>query len=123
MSRQAAMFALAVVATVLVAAGFSWKWLHPPESYWSEEKAQSYVDAFTAVHAAEDGLLHEPSDSGAAAYRAALLRYDTLQNELDQARSARDRTGTYFVLAGLAFLVAAYGLWRFYAEAPDEKTG
>lgn len=123
MTRRVLLPTLGVIAVAVVMLGVSWKWLHPPESYWSQEQAQALVDAFTAVHAAEDTAAHGPNDPGAAEFLAARRRYDAMKSDLDQARSARDRTGNYLTVSGLALLVSVYLLWHFYTPPSDEKGG
>ena len=114
---------LGVIAVALLVVGASWKSLYPPESYWSREQAQAFVDAFSAVHQAEDTMEHGPHDPGAAEFLAARHRYDMLKNELNQARSARDRTGIYLAVAGLALFLSVLLLWHFYAPPTDQKAG
>ena len=121
MTRRLILSALGIAAVTLTALGVSWKWLHPPESYWSKEQAQQLVDAFGAVHAAEDAAPHGPNDPGGAAFLAARRRYDALQNELEQARTARDRTGNYLAVAGVVLLVIVYFLWHFSPPPAGEK--
>jgi hypothetical protein len=119
MMRRLPLIALAIMGIVLVALGVTWKWLHPPESYWSQTQAQQYVEAFAAVHAAEDGHGAEGATDGDL--MAARQRYDSMKSDLDQARTARDRTSNYLTYAGLALLVSAFALWHFYGQATDEK--
>ena len=120
MMRRLSLTALASTGVILIALGVSWQWLHPPESYWSKSQAQQYVDAFVAVHAAEDS--HGPDGTPTSDLIAARQKYDSLKSELDQARSARDRTGNYLSYAGLAVLVLTYVLWHFYAQTAGEKS-
>jgi hypothetical protein len=120
MMRRLSLIALALTGTILIALGVSWKWLRPPEAYWSQKQAQQYVDAFVAVHAAEDGLGADGAPT--TDLIAARQKYDSLKDELDLARTARDRTGNYFSYAGLALLLSACVLWHFYAPTSDEKT-
>jgi len=119
MTRRFILSTFGVLAIVLVIVGATWKWIYPPESYWSPEQAQALVDAFTEVHQAEDAGAHGPNDPGAADFLAARRRYDTIKDELNQARSARDQTGKYFTIAGLSLLIVTYGLWRFWAPPVD----
>ena len=53
------------------------------------------------MHAAEDSAPHGPNDPGAADFLAARRRYDAMKSELDEARSARDRTGLYLTCGRL----------------------
>lgn len=123
MTRLVVLPMLGLIAVALLILGISWKWLHPPESYWSPEQAQSYVDAFSAVHAAEDAAARGPNAPGAADFHAARRRYDEAKRELDQARSARDRTGHYLTTAGLSLLVAVLLLWHVWSPSTDTKGG
>jgi hypothetical protein len=122
MTRRIAVAALAIVAVALVALGTTWKWFYPPESYWSEEQAQALVDAFSAVHAAEDAAPHGPDDPGGATFLAARRHFDSMRSELEQARSARDRTGRYLAIAGFVLLLIVYSLWHFSPQF-EEKSG
>ncbi len=120
MIRSVVLPALSVLAVSLVIVGATWKWTHPPESYWSKEQAQSLVDAFGAVHAAEDKAPHGPNDPGGLDFLAARRHYDALQTQLEQARSRRDSTGFWFSATGLALLVAVYLAWQFVPRTTDE---
>lgn len=121
MTHRVVLPMLGVIAFALVLMGVSWKWLHPPETYWSQEQAQALVDAFTAVHAAEDTTAHGPNDPVAADFLAARRRYDAMKGELDEARTARDRTGIYVTVAGVILLVAVFVVWHSYSPPSDEK--
>jgi hypothetical protein len=114
MTRRVFLPALGVLGIALVVWGIAWKWLHPPESYWSQQQAQALVDAFGAVHAAEDKAPHGPNDPGADEFLAARRRYDNLKSDLEQARTTRDRTGLYVALAGLLLLISMLLVWHFY---------
>jgi hypothetical protein len=122
MTLRIAVIALGIVAVMLIVLGATWKWFHPPESYWSKEQAQALVDAFGAVHAAEDAGPHGPNDPGGVAFMAARRHYDAVQNELEQARTARDLAGRYLAIAGFVLLLVVYSLWRFSPPA-EEKGG
>lgn len=121
MPQRTILISMVVIGVAFVILGTSWKWLHPPESYWSEKQAQQYLDAFTAVHAAEDS--HGTGSAGDTDFVAARQRYDIIKNELDQARSARDRTSNYLTIAGLALFLSVLLLWHFYAPPTDEMGG
>lgn len=113
MTRRVLVPVMLAAGVGLVIVGLGWKWLFPPKSYWSQEKARQLVDAYTKLHAMQDGKEHGPlkgtanSTAGNDATSLAALkqRYESLQSELDRARSARDRTGAYLGAAGLALVV------------------
>jgi len=112
---------LGVVAVALVILGVSWKWLYPVDSYWSEEKSQALLDAFDAVHAAEDEAVHGSNTLRTSGLLAARRRYDAMKSELNQARTARDRTGAYLASAGLALLLSVFLLLRFGTPPSAEQ--
>ncbi len=120
MTQRVLLPALGLLGIALVVLGIAWKWLHPPESYWSQEQAQSLVDAFGAVHAAEDKAPHGPNDPGADEFLAARRRYDSLKSDLEQARTTRDRTGLFLASAGLLLLIFVWVLWHFCLQ-PEHK--
>ena len=119
MTRQVLLPTMGAIGVVLFLLGVSWTWLHPPESYWSEEQAKAFVDAFHAVHAAEDSVDHGPNDPGAAAFLAARHRYDRIKSELDEARTARGRSSRYLTATGLILMLATIGVWHFWPDSDD----
>jgi hypothetical protein len=111
----------------LSVAGASWKHWFPPQSYWSQEKARQLVDTSTKLHAMQDG--QHGAEKGAAhsvpaidttALAAVKQQYESLQNELDRARSARNRTGLYVGALGLALVVL--GILIFVKTPPPDPS-
>jgi hypothetical protein len=98
---------MVVGGAVLLVLGVNWERIRPPESYWSQDKAEQYVQAFSDVHAAQDHVEHGNNDPGDGDLDAARERYLTLRQELDRARSTRATTGKALAVMGLVTLLLA----------------
>jgi hypothetical protein len=125
MTRRVLVPVIVAAGVVLILVGLGWKWLFPPKSYWSQEQARQYLDAYTKLHAMQDGQEHGPAkgtskETSKAASKAApdaasnkdtaslaevRQRYESLKSQLERARTARDRTGIYLAAAGTAIVV------------------
>ena len=115
MSSAAVPAALAGLGLVLLALGFLWQFISPPEKNWSRAQAKEYSAASLAMHGAShphqhdarDGSRHNHTDELAAARQ----RFDAIKQQLDQA-TERPQQAAYWlkVVGGLCTGIAAVAL-------------
>jgi hypothetical protein len=107
-----------VAGVGLIFLGLAWQQLYPPTSYWGSEKAKQLevaaAEAHNLQHVAEDG-----GSNGAKSFAEAKARYDKLQSELEYARKAHDRTGSYLAAVGASLVFA--GIWIYLKVPPAES--
>jgi hypothetical protein len=121
MHQRILTYLLAAAALGLILLGMAWNSLFPPSSYWSEEKALEYRDAFRAAHAAQDAASHGAHTGDDAQVLKTRANYERIQDELNQAQTARGRTGFSLVLVGLLLFLASLGTRRAWSDSPATK--
>lgn len=113
MIRRFAWLTIGAVAIALIVLGVSWKHLLPPESYWSAQDAQEYEAAFLAAHAAQRNVVGQNPAETEKNFATAHQEYERMRSELERARTTRDRTGKFLIVAGLLLLLTAVLLRQF----------
>jgi hypothetical protein len=101
----------------------SWKQLHPPADYWSQEQASQYEAAANAVHDMQHMADEEASAKDAASFAEAKRRFDELKNELENARTAHDRTGQYLAALGAGLIAAGVFVFLKVPPADPDDSG
>jgi len=81
---------------ISIAVGIAWPAFVKPANVWTEEQAAQWEAANDALHAAR-------SQRGSPDLTAARERFARIDSELEAARYARDRWGTW--IAGCGFVV------------------
>jgi hypothetical protein len=117
MMRRVLVSGILTVGIGVIVLGLFWQRLHPPESYWPQEKARELMEASNEWHASQDSKADGKKGPDPAAEAAIKERYEGLKNELDRARRARNRNGSYVAAAGAA--VIALGIW-LYIKMPAQ---
>jgi hypothetical protein len=120
MLRLAVLLMMGLAAVGLLVVGLNWDRIRPPEAYWSQDRAQDYVAAFSAVHATESEAVNGSTYSSTSEFEAVRKRYDEIKGQLDRARSARERGGKLVLASGLLLLLATIAL-RHYWPAPPRR--
>ena len=118
MTRRILLPVILAAGVGLILLGLGWKQLYPPTSYWSEQQAQQYMDAFTKLHELQDSDEHGASNQDKVALAAAKENYEKLENQLEYARKAHDRTGSYLAAAGAGLV--AIGI-LIYVKGPQPE--
>lgn len=118
MARRIFLPVTLVAGVGLILLGLAWKQLYPPESYWSEEQARQLVDAFAELHNLQHSEETEAAEHGGTSFEKAKEKYHSLKGELESARTAHDRTGSYLAAAGAALI--AVGILIYVKVPPSE---
>jgi Flp pilus assembly protein TadB len=101
---------LIVLGLCMLALGWAWSSIRAPAAYWSEEQAAEYSTAQAQLHAISHSHSHDPGHEQVVA--AARDRFLDAQQQLDDARGARNRTGMLFLAAGMTTLLVAIFLHK-----------
>jgi hypothetical protein len=119
MPQKVTTYILAAISIGMILLGLAWNSVFPPDSYWSQEKALEYRDAFRAAHAAQDASSHDKQAAIEAQLKASWKHYEELQAELSEAQKARSRGGKAIVVVGLILLLAAIISRRYWPASAD----
>jgi hypothetical protein len=117
MSRLVFLRLLVVVAASLIALGLFWNRLFPVTSYWTEEQAKEYRDAFYTAHAMQDAIKDGKLAADSEQLQAARDRYLQIQRDLNTARIASSRNGNVTFAVGVLALLSAIALRQFWSQA------
>jgi hypothetical protein len=99
---------LFTMGAALIVVGVGATSFFSPQSYWSDEKAQDYLDASTALKVAATSSIRRPSPDSDPELAAAQARFNELQAELDRAIARKNYTGVALGAGGAT--LAAVGV-------------
>lgn len=95
---------LILIGICLLAVGLTWHRIVPPAAYWGPEQADEYSAAQSQLHAI--GHEHEHDPTFEREIGLARERFEKSYQELEDARSSRNRTRIIFTAAGVIVLLA-----------------
>ena len=119
MAQRIIAIGLILGGAAMIVVGIASKRFFTPQSYWTEQQAQEYVAASTALKTAATGSIRQPSAEHDPKLVAAQQRFDKIQAELDSAIARRDYTGVTLGAGGIA--LSAAGLVLFLRSQPSRR--
>ncbi|TWT74487.1 hypothetical protein Pla123a_33100 [Posidoniimonas polymericola] len=115
-----AAYVLVVVGVAAVVIGLLWKVIVPDTAFWSDAQAEQYEQAYAAAHEASihgSAGSHDHGDhTEAISLEDAKARFETMHQQLANARAARGLWGKVLSVAGV--VCAAAGAWILRAADP-----
>jgi hypothetical protein len=100
--------ALMVVGLGLLGLGWGWNVVVPTTAYWGPTQAEEFTTAQADLHSKTHNHDHDPNHEHE--FAAARERFLKISQQLDDARTTRDRTGTYLAGAGILLLLVGIGI-------------
>jgi len=100
--------ALMVVGLGLIGLGWGWNAVVPTKAYWGPEQAEEYIAAQADLHSKTHD--HDRAGDHEREFAAARERFVSISQQLDEARVARDRIGTYIAGSGILLILVGIGL-------------
>jgi hypothetical protein len=98
---------MVLLGVVLFVVGYQWNRLRPAAAYWSDEQAAELTAAQVELHELSHSRQIRSDPSVSPQFAAARERLKRINNQLEDARRSRSRTGTIFMATGLTAIVAA----------------
>ena len=94
---------LLLVGLCLLVVGIGWNRILPPAAYWGDEQAQEYAAAQADLHSISHSHTDDPAHEQEVA--AAKERFIKSYQSLEYARTARNRTSTFFIAVGTMLIL------------------
>jgi hypothetical protein len=89
-----------VVGLILLSMGYAWNRVIPSTAYWNDDRAREYTAAQAELHS-----LHGRGHTQEGDLNAARDRFLKIYQQLEHARSTRNRTATFLKGAGICLLL------------------
>ena len=106
---------LLLAGLAMIGIGSGWSSFVPSSAYWGPDEAKELINAQADLHAKTHSHGNEADQE--RDFAAARERLGKIQQQLDAARSNRDRTGMLFTIFGVVLLLAGI-LLHFTARQP-----
>jgi len=116
MNRKPLVLSLLLVGFALLGLGLAWNRIVPTTAFWSPEEAIEHSTAQAELHSISHSHGHDEEHEREVA--AARDRFLKINQQLEDARGSRHRSGTFFTAAGIGLLVL--GIMLHYAAGPSK---